>query len=342
MTDEHHAVALADQRQVSMQLDTMDLHGVIGQVSLVHKVMTTVMQQGEHYGTVPGCGDKPTLLKPGAEKLSLTFRLAPRYRIERRDLPDGHREYDVVCELRHIPTDTFVGEGVGCCSTMEGKYRFRQASLKCPKCGAEAIIKGKAEYGGGWVCFAKKGGCGAKWDDGADAIEKQPRGRVDHDNPADFYNTALKMAKKRAHVDAILTATAASDIFTQDIEDLPSAAAPEPSHEPAADPRPKANQRPSTSGSASKASGADDERCKAAYAELAAAFKPLAVAAWKSTGDVTERTKALQLALGWYKDLAAQAGEDGALVSLTRLADQCGDDHRALLDEARGAAEVPF
>jgi hypothetical protein len=33
----------------------------------------------------------------------------------------------------------------------------------CPKCGAAAIIKGKAEYGGGWVCFKKKGGCGAKF-----------------------------------------------------------------------------------------------------------------------------------------------------------------------------------
>jgi hypothetical protein len=31
----------------------------------------------------------------------------------------------------------------------------------------------------------------------------------------------MKMAKKRAHVDAILTATAASDIFTQDVEDMP-------------------------------------------------------------------------------------------------------------------------
>ena len=37
--------------------------------------------------------------------------------------------------------------------------------------------------------------------------------------PEDQYNTVLKMAKKRSHVDAILTATAASDIFTQDIED---------------------------------------------------------------------------------------------------------------------------
>lgn len=42
-------------------------------------------------------------------------------------------------------------------------------------------------------------------------------------NPADMYNTVLKMAKKRAFVDAILTCTAASDCFTQDIEDDPQA-----------------------------------------------------------------------------------------------------------------------
>ena len=44
--------------------------------------------------------------------------------------------------------------------------------------------------------------------------------KVEHDNPADHYNTVLKMAKKRALVDAVLTATAASDIFTQDLEDI--------------------------------------------------------------------------------------------------------------------------
>jgi len=39
----------------------------------------------------------------------------------------------------------------------------------------------------------------------------------------DFFtaiNTVLKMAKKRAYVDAILTATHASGIFTQDMEDI--------------------------------------------------------------------------------------------------------------------------
>jgi len=39
---------------------------------------------------------------------------------------------------------------------------------------------------------------------------------------ADVYNVVLKQAKKRALVDAVLTATAASDHFTQDLEDLSS------------------------------------------------------------------------------------------------------------------------
>ena len=44
--------------------------------------------------------------------------------------------------------------------------------------------------------------------------------KVETDSPADHYNTVLKMAKKRALVDAVLTTTAASDIFAQDLEDL--------------------------------------------------------------------------------------------------------------------------
>jgi hypothetical protein len=37
--------------------------------------------------------------------------------------------------------------------------------LVCPTCGKPSMIKGKAEYGGGWLCFKKKGGCGAKFTD---------------------------------------------------------------------------------------------------------------------------------------------------------------------------------
>ena len=56
----------------------------------------------------------------------------------------------------------------------------RQADQRvCPKCEKPAIIKGKTEFGGGWLCFKKKGGCGAKftdaeWEAGQLASEPAP------------------------------------------------------------------------------------------------------------------------------------------------------------------------
>jgi hypothetical protein len=203
---------------------TMAQHISVGeltqQVSFIQEVMKGVMHQGEHFGVIPGTGSKPSLLKPGAEKLAHVFQLAPSYKVDRYEQPGDHREYEVVCEIHSIATGDFLGAGVGNCSTKEAKYRYRKAERVCPECGKPTIIKGKQEYGGGWICFTKKGGCGAKFHDDDEAITGQNVGRVEHDNPADYYNTVKKIAKKRAFVDAVLTVTAASDIFTQDIEDL--------------------------------------------------------------------------------------------------------------------------
>jgi hypothetical protein len=216
-----------DYKVVNIEDFAMTADRVVAQARLIQDVMEKIMKKDEHFGTIPGT-KKPSLYKPGAEKLSVTFRLVPKYEIKQTDLSAGHREYQVVCTLIHAPTGQFFGQGVGSCTTMEGKYRYRKADQKCPDCGKEGtIIKGKKEYGGGWLCFQKKGGCGAKFKDGDPDIENQNMGRVEHDNPADYYNTVLKMAKKRAHVDAVLTATAASDIFTQDIEDMPEVISPE-------------------------------------------------------------------------------------------------------------------
>ena len=49
---------------------------------------------------------------------------------------------------------------------------------------------------------------------------KQNGARVENEDLADTWNTVLKIARKRAMVDAVKTATAASDIFTQDVEDM--------------------------------------------------------------------------------------------------------------------------
>jgi len=204
-----------------IEVGAMSVESLTAQMVIVKEAMTSVMKKDEHYGVIPGCGKKPSLLKPGAEKLCMMFRLAPEYKVIRRPMENGHVEHEVVCTLRHIQSGLAFGQGVGSCSTMETKYRYRTSDRVCPKCEKEGtVIKGQEQYGGGWICWTKKGGCGAKFNNGDKTIEDQRLERVEYDNPADYYNTVLKMAKKRAQVDAVLTVTAASDMFTQDLEEL--------------------------------------------------------------------------------------------------------------------------
>jgi hypothetical protein len=227
----------------------MSVREVVAQASKIQECMKALMREGEHYGaSFPGDAKK-NLLKPGADKLCFMFRFRPDFRQESLELPGGHREIRTRCEIFHIETGVKLAEGVGTCSTMESKYRWRKAALKCPACGKETIIKGKAEYGGGWVCYAKNGGCGAKYRDGDAAVEKQKTGKIENPDIADTYNTVLKMSKKRAYVDAVITACAASDIFTQDAEDLREYAA----HDGGGDLPPKppaAPQKPAPAGNA--------------------------------------------------------------------------------------------
>lgn len=204
----------------------MTLATVLRHVELVEHVLQKVMKEGTHFGeSFPG-DKKKNLLKPGADKLCLAFQLSPTFDVQERQLAGDHREYRVTCRLL-LPSGRVMGEGVGTCSTMESKYRWRNSARKCPDCGKETIIKGKEEYGGGWLCFARKGGCGSKWPDGAKVIESQDGGKIENPDIADVFNTCLKIGKKRAYVDATITATAASDLFTQDIEDLQASAGAE-------------------------------------------------------------------------------------------------------------------
>ena len=209
------------------RIGALSVQDVQSQVNLIQHVMRQVMQKDQHYGVIPGTGTKPTLLKAGAEKLCLTFRLDPQYEIEQQQ--DGnHLTIISKCILHHIPSGQRFGSGMGSCSTKESKYAYRSGGRKCPQCGAESIIKGREEYGGGWICFAKKGGCGAKFLEKDDAITSQSVGRIPNEDLADQYNTVLKMANKRSLVAAVLNSTAASDIFTQDIEDMPQFSEPAP------------------------------------------------------------------------------------------------------------------
>jgi hypothetical protein len=161
----------------------------------------SLMQKGTDYDVIPGT-PKPTLLKSGAEMLRLGFGFNPEFKISKglTDIQKGFIEYDVVCSL--YKNGALVAEGVGNANSLESKWRYRWIFVNELPPGFD---KEKAYKTYGATRKTKQGGY---------------QYRIENENPQDQANTILKIAKKRAFVDAILTATGASRIFTQDIEDM--------------------------------------------------------------------------------------------------------------------------
>lgn len=202
-----------------LQAYDLSVADIKAQVQKIQQVMTAVMKEGEHYGKIPGT-NKPTLLKPGAEKLGITFRLEPDYILLPESIikPD-YLNYRIKCVLTHIHTGQRYASGMGSCNTREKKYRYRWLTTgvavpgkywaekhnRDPKILIEAM---EGPEGGPYK--AQK----------TDAGQWEIHFQVENDDPGDLDNTILKMACKRAHVAAMLNATAASDIFTQDLEDM--------------------------------------------------------------------------------------------------------------------------
>lgn len=170
------------------------------QVNLIQEVMRTVMQEGVHFGTIPGT-PKPSLYKPGSEKILSTFRIAIEPIVTDLSTHDEAR-YRVETRATSQATGMYLGSGTGECSSMEEKYKWRSAVCQeefdeTPE--DRRRLKWKKGYNNG-------------------PATQIPQVRTHH---ADVANTILKMAKKRSQMDVTLTVTAASDVFTQDIEDLP-------------------------------------------------------------------------------------------------------------------------
>lgn len=197
--------------------DEMSIDQLVAQVQKIQEAMQRVMKQDVHFGTIPGT-NKPTLYKPGAEKLCLLFRLAPEYQMAETFHEDDHYTVRAVCRLVHSPTGNLVASGEGLCSSKESSYAYRKASRACPDCGNAETLKKSKQKGQGWYCWAKIGGCGSTFAEDDVKVTSQALGRVDNPDIPDLWNTVLKMAAKRALIAAVLNGTAASDIFTQDLE----------------------------------------------------------------------------------------------------------------------------
>lgn len=152
------------------QADVQALSETLKKIEGFQGLIRSQLAEGQDYGVIPGCGTKPTLLKPGAEKITMLLGLRSRYEIVREEerFEDGFFFYLVKASLISSAGE-IVAEGLGSCNTMESRFRKRDGSWKDPYSGA---------------------------------------------------NVALKMARKRALVDAALTVGSLSNLFTQDIEDM--------------------------------------------------------------------------------------------------------------------------
>ena len=147
-------------------IDSMNINQVqitMQKISSFQQVIQKTLHQGHDFGVIPGTS-KPTLLKPGAEKILMMMGLRSEFEIadSTREWQEGFFQYQVRCKL--YKNDSLITEGLGACNSKERKY-------------------------------IKMSGY-------------------------DMDNTVLKMAKKRALVDAALMVGSLSDIFTQDLEDI--------------------------------------------------------------------------------------------------------------------------
>lgn len=168
-------------------------------INLIQEVLASCMKREVHYGTIPGTS-KPTLFKAGSEKILSLFRIAVDIDVEDLSTRDCSR-YRVKAR-GVLPTGEIVGCGIGEASTDEEKYRWR--AMVCEE-----------EFNATPEDHRR-----IKWSKGSFGKPAYSVKQI-RTNPADLANTCLKMAKKRAQIDLTLTATAASDVFEQDLEEMP-------------------------------------------------------------------------------------------------------------------------
>lgn len=200
-----HTTAVAIQ---SGPEPVMTAEQLIARSRVIEQVFKTVMKEYKppkdgqpgvegHYGKIPGCGDKPALLKAGAEKLMATFGISAEIRVTDLSVDDEVR-YRVESRATSIASGAYLGSGVGECSSNEEKYRWRKATTD-------------KEFE-----FTPEDRRRVKWGRGKGGEYEIRQVRT---NPADVANTVLKMSAKRARIDMVLTVLGCSDMFQQDLDE---------------------------------------------------------------------------------------------------------------------------
>lgn len=159
----------ANSLSIIESVDIGAVQSTLTKISQFQAVVQNMLKKDHDYGVIPGT-PKPTLLKPGAEKIQMLLGVTSEYEVIEHinDYENGFFAFTVRCII--YKNGVKITEGLGHCNNREPKfYKRKDGSIQ---------------------------------------------------DPYEKVNTVLKMAKKRAQIDATLTLASLSEVFTQDIEDM--------------------------------------------------------------------------------------------------------------------------
>jgi hypothetical protein len=185
-----------NQLSIIDSVDVQSISTTLQKINTMQAMIQVSLKKDHDFGVIQGT-NKPTLYKPGAEKILMMFGLTSEYEFldKIEDFDKGFFSYSIKCIL--TKNGQKITEGVGHCNTYEGKYRWRWVKeYEIPSnISKDDLISKNDKYGR--TIF-----------------------KIENDDPFTLANTVLKMAKKRAQIDATLTVGSLSEVFTQDIEDM--------------------------------------------------------------------------------------------------------------------------
>lgn len=188
------------ESQVPAQLSPATIVAAVKQrVQIVEEIQREIMQEGVHYGRIPGTQGK-SLWQPGAEALTIGFNLAAEFEAE--DLShDGEHTYRVTCRLVDRNTGLVVGSAQAECTTLEEKWAWRKANEQ----EYEAAPADRKR-----IKHVQKKDRSGKPIAGQFWANQQVR-----QEPETMRDTVLAQAEKRAFVRAVRRTTGASHLFKE-------------------------------------------------------------------------------------------------------------------------------
>jgi hypothetical protein len=199
-------------RPVASPVELMTAHKEA--VTIINKVL----EGGKDYGTIPGCGDKPTLFNPGAQRLLIAFGCFAEFEILDQEvnhsieLPFSMTKWVPANHERPANWKELKEAGKGRNRKLDNgswEWQERREESGTAKGLYRYVVKARIVHrDSGQAVGEGVGACSSM-------ESKYAR------SPSDFENTILKMAKKRALVDAVVVTFGLSDRFTQDVEDNP-------------------------------------------------------------------------------------------------------------------------